>query len=404
MEERRRYRNGEAMVALGNPSFEAARRHGVIDLSVHHLGGGRLGLEDGREFLNLSSCSYLGLDAHPAVLDGAIEALQQEKLIDTGISRVRVRLSLLDALEQELGALWRTRAITAVSASAATAGLLPLVAGGQLCDDGQPRVMVFDKSCHFSMNLIKPICADEAPVLTCPHNDLNFLEDVCRKHPRVAYVADGFYSMGGAALVKDLLALQERYGLYLYFDDSHGLSVHGEHGEGFVRSLLGEEIHPLTLVVASLAKGFGTSGGVVMLGARHLEDRVHRFGGPLAWSQGLNVASIGAGLASAKLHRTPELGRLQGALRANLQRFDAQVEAPNRGSLSQIRVVEVGAEEQAVERSRHMLDKGFYTSAVFFPIVARGRAGLRVMLRANLSDDDMNRLCNAVRAVAGKAA
>lgn len=404
MEAKHLYRNSEAMVALGNPSFERARQHGVIDLSVHHLGNGRLGTTDGREFLNLSSCSYLGLDAHPAVLDGAIQALQQEKFIDTGISRIRVRLSMLDELEQELGSLWRTRAITTLSASAATAGILPLIAGGQLTDDKKPRVMVFDKSCHFSMNLIKPICADEAPVVTIPHNDLNALEDLCRKHERVAYVADGFYSMGGATMVKDLLALQERYGLYLYFDDSHGLSVHGEHGEGFVRSLLGPELTPLTLVVASLAKAFGTSGGVVMLGAKHLEDVVHRFAGPLAWSQGLNVSSIGACLASARLHRTPELGQLQKRLRANLQRFDDQVAAPNRGSLSQIRVVEVGDEGSAVERSREMLDRGFYTSAVFFPIVAKGKAGLRVMMRANLSDDDVTRLITAVKDVAGTKA
>ncbi|HSP81018.1 MAG TPA: aminotransferase class I/II-fold pyridoxal phosphate-dependent enzyme, partial [Myxococcaceae bacterium] len=277
MENIHRYRNGVAMVSLGNPSFESAKEHGLLDLSIHTLGNGRLELPDGRQFINMCSCSYLGLSSHPAVLEGAIQALQQEKTMGLAVSRLRIRFSLADELEAELSSLYRARSLVTLSASAASAGILPLIASGHLTD-GKPRVMVFDKASHFSMNLIKPICGDEAPVLTSPHNDLEVLEDVCRKHPRVAYVADGFYSMGGVTRVKELMALQERYGLFLYFDDSHGLSVYGERGEGFVRALLGEELNPLTVIVGSLAKGFGTAGGVVMMGPADRADLVARFG------------------------------------------------------------------------------------------------------------------------------
>lgn len=398
METIHRYRNNEKMIALGHPSFDSAQAHGLLGLSVRAAGGGRLKLPDGREIINMSSCSYLGLHTHPAILEGTIQTLQRERMIIVPSSRVRIHAALLDEVEAELSTLFRAQAITTVTASAATAGVLPLIASGHLID-GKPRVMVFDKACHFSMNLIKPICADETTVLTAPHNDLNFIEDVCRKHERVAYVADGFYSTGGAAGVKDLLMLQEKYGLFLFFDDSHGLSVQGATGEGFVRSLLGDELNPLTVVVASLGKGFGGLGGVIMLGPKHRQDTLSWFGGPMTWSQCLAVPSLGAVRAAAEIHRSPELARLQEALRANIRFFDEAVPTAQQGESFQIKLIDIGEESKAVERSRAMLDRGFHASAVFFPIVARGRAALRLMLRADLQQDDILRLCAAVKEV-----
>ncbi|MCP3144886.1 8-amino-7-oxononanoate synthase family protein [Pyxidicoccus xibeiensis] len=399
MEEKNRYRNTESMIVHGNPSFQAAKEAGLLDLSVRNTGRGTLELPDGREFINMCSCSYLGLDSHPDILEGAIQALRSEGTMDMAISRLRVRVAILDRLEEELSQRWRTKVIVTNSASAASAGLLPLIASGHLLPEGRKPVLVFDKSAHFSMNLIKPICADETEVLTCPHNDLDFLEDVCRKHARVAYVADGFYSMGGAAVVKDLLALQDRYGLFLYFDDSHSFSVYGESGEGFVRTLIPGDVSPRTIIIGSLGKGFGTAGGAVMLGAGHHTDLVGRFAGPLGWSQSLCIPAIGASLASARLHGTPELTKRQQALRANVRFFDERVPTRTRGEDFPIKIIDVGPESAAVERSRRLLERGFYSSAVFFPIVPKGRAGLRIMLRSNLSSSDLQRLCDAVREV-----
>ncbi|HBL27689.1 MAG TPA: 2-amino-3-ketobutyrate CoA ligase, partial [Acidobacteria bacterium] len=82
-----------------------------------------------------------------------------------------------------------------------------------------------------------------------------------KKYPRVAYVADGAYSLGGTAPVEGLLELQDRYGLFLFFDDSHSLSVTGAMGEGYARSLMPDQLNPLTTIVASLGKAFGGSGG-----------------------------------------------------------------------------------------------------------------------------------------------
>ena len=398
MENIHRFRNNQKAIPIGNQGWDKAHGQHLIDLKVRVLPDGRYrDQETGHEFVNLCACGYLGLHNHPAVIEGAIDALRGERVINTPLTRTRMRLSILDELEAELSDLYRARAITTLSASAAISGVLPLIASGHLMD-GEPPVMVFDKFCHFSMNHMKPVCADETVVLTAPHNDLDYLEDVCRKHPRVAYVADGVYSTGGAAPVPELLELQDRYGLFLFFDDSHSLAAWGERGEGYVRTHL-PGMNPRTVVVCSLNKGFGGSGGVVMVDTEEQGTLLARFGGPMLWSQHLPVASIGSDLASARLQRTPELALRQKRLEENVALFDSLVDSGEKGDGFAIRLVRTGSEEGAVESAKEMMERGFYTSAVFFPTVERGRAGLRIMLRADHDPADVRAFCEAVREV-----
>src|SRR3546814_11536164 len=89
--------------------------------------------------------------------------------------------------------------------------------------------------------------------------------------------------MGGEAPLQALMRLQERYNLFLYIDDAHGISILGAQGEGFARGQLPDELGPRTIVAASLGKGFGASGGVLMLGSREQEDVVRRYAQPYAF-------------------------------------------------------------------------------------------------------------------------
>ena len=259
------YRNGTAAVTYGNPAWQAAKDSRVIDMLVDYSTPNVLRRSDGHQFVNLCSCSYLGLHSHQDILEGAISAIRKTGALDLPISRIRLRLNLLEEFEEGLSDLFGARTICAVTSSAATSGAcLPLIASGHMIGDGRPPVMIFDRHAHFSMDYIKPICADETLVLTCRHNDLDFLESACRKYENVAYVCDGVYSLGGLAPIRELLHLQDRYGLFLFIDDSHALSLHGDRGRGYARTTM-DEVGPRTIIVASLGKGFGGSGGIIML-------------------------------------------------------------------------------------------------------------------------------------------
>jgi 7-keto-8-aminopelargonate synthetase-like enzyme len=382
-----RYRNGEKMIQVADPVWQSAADNGLIGIRVDAESNNKLiDRETGHEFANMCSCAYLGLNYHPAVIEGAMQALREAGTTWLVTSTTRIRHNLLARLEEELADLFGAYVLPGASCSAVTAGILPLVASGHLAPGG-PRVMVFDRFCHFCMAYVKPICGEESLVLTCDHNDLNYLEDICKRYPSVAYVADGAYSMGGAAALEGLLELQDRYGLFLYFDDSHSLSITGEHGEGFVRS--GMTMNELTVIATSLGKGFGTGGGVAMVATRKLADFLARHAGPVAWSQNMAVPLVGASLASAAIHRSPELGELQRRLQDNVRYFDELLPTSYSGNGLPIRRITVGETERAVRMSAELYKRGFYSSAVFFPIVPRGEAGIRIMVRADISREQL---------------
>ncbi|GAA3034649.1 aminotransferase class I/II-fold pyridoxal phosphate-dependent enzyme [Actinokineospora globicatena] len=383
----RTYRNSAALVDNADPVWQAAADNGLIDIAVDHESNNRLVVpETGHAFANMCSCSYLGLNRHPAVLEGVVDAVRDTGTIELMTSTTRIRPTIQRRLEEELGDLFGAHALLSTTCSTVTAGLLPLLASGHLAPGG-PRVMIFDRYAHFSMAYVKATCAQESLVLTSGHNDIDFIADACRKYPSVAYVADGAYSMGGAAALDQLLELQDRYGLYLYFDDSHSLSIMGERGEGFVRSRTAPG--PLTTIVASLGKGFGSGGGVALLHNAAQAEFLARHGGPLGWSQNLSVPTIGAALGSAAIHRSPELGELQAQLRANLALFDELLPTPLSGNGLPVRRIDVGDADRAVRLSTELYQRGFYSSAVFFPIVPKGQAGLRVMIRADMDRSDL---------------
>ena len=63
------------------------------------------------------------------------------------------------------------------------------------------------------------------------------------------------------APIDDLLRLQDKYGLFLYIDDAHGISIQGNRGEGYARSRLGASLRERTIVAASLSKGWNQRWG-----------------------------------------------------------------------------------------------------------------------------------------------
>lgn len=380
-----RFRNNQRMVPAGEAAWQLAADNGMLDIRVDARNGqNRLrDVRTGHEFLNLSSCSYLGLNNHPAVVEAGIEALREEQVTGLAMAEFRIRLEAVHRLEEELSQLFGARVLPSISCGVISSAVLPLLASGHLTDS-EPLVVVFDKFAHFSMNFVKPVVADESMVLTCPHNDMQFLEDICRKYPRVAYVCEGQYSTGGLADLEGIRTLQEKYGMYVYLDDSHALSTQGPNGEGYARSVF-RELDDRTMVVASTAKAFGSTGGIAMIGDSGAFDFLYR-AGPMGWSQGLRTAAVGTTLGSIAVHRSPELGERQRRLAENIGIFDRRMKDREvRGTGSHIKFVTVGDNERAVRLSTELYRRGYYCSAMFFPVVPRGQAGIRLMLRGDMT-------------------
>lgn len=388
------YQNLSKMMQLSDEAWRVAELNHLLDLSVTH-GQVPYMQHRGRRFVNMCSCSYLGWDRHPAILDGAIEGIRRAGALHLTTARCRLALDLLSTFEARLTEHFGTTAIAYNACAAASNACLPVLASGALTDGRKPT-MVFDKFAHFSLAYSKPVCADETEVITIGNNDMETLEQICRRTAPVAYISDATYSIKGFADIPKLLDLQQRYGLFIYLDDSHGLSITGSKGHGYALSNL-RHINERTVVVASLAKAFGAAGGVLLCGHPDIKRFLIRYGNP--WSQYLNSAGIGGGLASLDLHHSPELPRAQSARIRNVGILDRYFPTVNAGEPSPIRVVKLSGAESAVGAAKRLMDEGFYTSPVFFPVVPKNTAGLRIMPRADISADTMQLFCEKLKSV-----
>ncbi len=393
------YLNFKKMAEISGKGWDIAKQYGLINISARHIGNNLLETPSGHQFINMCSCSYLGLDVHPKIIQGAIDEVRKMGTIHLTTARIRVHLTSLAETDEKLAQLFEIPVLSSVSCSTLSQHLLPIIASGVLTENESP-VMIFDKEAHFSLNINKAVCGDETTVVTCPHNDMNFIEDYCKKNKHVAYIADGAYSMGGHAPVSDLIYLQEKYGLFLYFDDSHSLSAYGEKGCGYARSCM-KDMSENTIIVASLSKAFGASGGMAMLGPRKHEQLIKNFTGPVLWSQDMNTAAQGAVQASIAIHLSPEINQLQKKLQDNITYFDQLINSAYAGSPLPIRVIMLGEPETALKVAKQIYDQGFYTSAVFFPIVPKGKAALRMMVRADMSRESILKFSQVLHEVAG---
>ncbi|WP_139668840.1 aminotransferase class I/II-fold pyridoxal phosphate-dependent enzyme [Pseudomonas sp. F16(2018)] len=391
---RNRYTNYRSMIQRSETDWQTSYAKHLSGLQVQVIARNLLQDQHGRTLQHFCTTSYLGLDYHPDILQGAIEELENSRTLRIANSRNRCQFQVLDQYEAELSDLFGCESLATLSCSAASSGVLPLVAAGIFTNGVSPH-MVFDKFAHYSLNHVKAACADETEIQTLPHDDMDQLESICRQHGRVAYITDGYYSMGGTAHMDALLYLKERYGLFLYLDDSHALSTAGVSGQGFVRGQL-QELDEGIIIVASLGKAFAASGGLLMLANTRQKRLVQRYGGPTNWSQSLNAAAIGAGRASARLHSSPLLNTLQQQLKNNVELFDKLLPTPHAGSASPIRLIPLGEAEYAIAASTFLANNGFLTSAVFFPVVPKDAAALRVTLRADMQPGEVESFCRGV--------
>jgi 7-keto-8-aminopelargonate synthetase-like enzyme len=383
------------MIGAATPNFEAAHYQGIMALYARPMEGRTVQLaHDGQKIVDFVRCSYLGLDNHPEIVAGAAKALQDYGTLHWSCARTRLNFSILGELEDNLSDLYRARVLTFTTVLAANMSALPLLASGHLTA-GQKPLVVFDRLAHATLAYHKATVAAETGVETIRHNDIAALEALCQTHKTVAYVCDGAYSMGGSAPLSELRALQEKYGLFLYIDDAHGISIVGENGAGFTRSVF-SDLGERTIVAASLGKGFGASGGILMLGTAAQELLFRRFAVAHAFSASLNTAAIGAAQASARIHRTAELAARQAALRQNLALLDNLLPTQDAASELPIRTIRLGDELLSVGAAVQLLRLGFYTSAIFFPTVSRGEAGLRVCLTASHTETQIRGLCAAI--------
>lgn len=407
-----KHRNTRSLVSLASEGIQQASAKELMHVTLNERHGKQVTLPDGRKVTEFINCSYLGLDLHPEVI-AAGQRVLEEWGVHFCCARSRFSIGPNQALEEGLSTLFRGRAITFPSVTTTHMSVLPLLASGVLLPStDKPVHIIFDRFAHSSMQYLKPILAQEATLSVIPHNDLDALYQQTKEAQadgkQALYLADGVYSMGGHCPIDRLLPMAQELDLALYIDDAHGTSIYGEQGEGYVLSQIEGPLPPNVFVNFSLAKGFGCNGGGIVVPDKWTETQIRHFGQTYSFSAPLDFSLIGAALAALELHLDGTVKQKQEQLQRNIRTFVyGETETPQADDpmlsllastdkehagtewLGPIRMVFVGDTDRLLQWGERLVERGYFATTAFFPVVGRGKGQLRIAITADHTREEI---------------
>jgi len=346
----------------------------------------------GKRLLNFASNDYLGLAQHPALTEALITAAEQWGVGATAAHLLGGHREEHAALEDAL-ASWtgRERALLFSDGWMANLG----VVAGML---GDADVCVQDKLNHASL-------VDAARLAGCTlkryvHADSASARRQLDTEPDAAALlaTDGVFSMDGdVAPLGELALLCRDEQATLMVDDAHGLGVLGREGAGsVVEAGLTQDDAPI--LMATLGKALGVAGAFVAGSAALIDGLVQSartFIYTTATPPALAAAARTAiGIARFEDWRRDRLAHLIAHFRDGAKTRGIDLAE----SRTPIQPVMIGASEAVMRVCAALEEAGFYVPAIRPPTVPADKARLRVTLTALHSEEDAERLLDAIAA------
>lgn len=349
---------------------------------------------EGRTYLSFAGNDYLGLAAHPDIAAAASAAAQRFG-VGAGASHLLTgHHNLHHALEQRFAQ--RVGSEDALLFSTGYMANLGVIAALL----GRHDTLFADRLNHAS--LVDAARLSGAEHQRYRHNDLADLEArlAASRAPRKMIASDAVFSMDGdLAPVPQLLALAEKYDAWLYLDDAHGFGVLGEDGAG-VLAHFGLAPTPRLIYLATLGKAAGVAGALVAGPAVLIEWLVNR-ARTWIYTTAQPPLLAAAALKSLELIAVADDRRAHLlALIAYLRERLAGLPWPLMDSPTPIQPLQVGANAVALCLAQGLAEGGVWLPAIRPPTVPEGMARLRISLSAAHDRADIDRLAEALAALA----
>lgn len=350
---------------------------------------------DGREMLAFCSNDYLGLAAHPRLVDALQEGARKYGVgsgashLISGHSRAHV------LLEERLAAFMaphieQARALYFCTGYMANLAMLSAL-GGRDAD-------LFSESLNHA-SLIDGARLSRCKVQVYAHGDVAALEQLLQASSakNKLVVTDSVFSMDGdLAPLPQLLALCERYGAWLLIDDAHGFGVLGKHGRGALEHFGLRSPH--LVYMGTLGKAAGVGGAFVCAHDTVIEWLVQR-ARPYIYTTAAVPALAHALLASLDIIEGEEGSQR----RAHLRKLIAQVKETLHfarwylfPSNTAVQPVIIGSNDDALRAAAILHEQGYWVPAIRPPTVPANSARLRITLSAAHTEADVAELALAV--------
>jgi len=332
---------------------------------------------NGNTVLNFCANNYLGLSAHPKVIEAA------HKAIDThgyGMSSVRFICGTQDIhkeLEQKIARFLGTEdTILYAAAFDANGGVFePLF--------NEQDAIISDALNHAS--IIDGVRLCKAQRFRYEHNNMEDLElklkesVACRSR---IIATDGSFSMDGTIAQLDKICdLADKYDAIVMVDECHSSGFLGKTGRGTheYRGVMGR----IDIITGTLGKALGGASGGFTSGNAAIIEILRQRSRPYLFSNTLAPSIAGASIAV--LDMLSETTELRDALEYNTNYFRKKMtEAgfdikPGDHPIVPIMLYDA---VMAQNFAAALLEEGIYVIGFFFPVVAKGQARIRVQLSA----------------------
>ncbi|MDO8303541.1 MAG: 8-amino-7-oxononanoate synthase [Sedimentisphaerales bacterium] len=344
---------------------------------------------DGEPKMLFCSNNYLSLANHPKVAEAVCKAAKQYGYGSAASRLISGTMTLHVELEQALAKLFQKEsALVFPSGWTANEAILKTI-------PQKGDLVLLDKLDHAS--IIDAATSSDAEFKTYRRGTFDRLEKALgdKNYNRKFIVTESIFSMDGdTADLHTLVRLKKAYNAILIVDEAHAVGCLGATGAGLAEDMgLLDEVD---IVVATMSKAFGASGGVVAA-PKVVTDYLINKARSFIYTTAPTPVNCAAILAAIEILKTEPQRKIKLAENAAYLRDRLKKLGLNTGdSTSHIIPIIIGSEKDTLAISKNLFEKDFFVAAIRPPTVPPGTSRLRISLQADHTKRQIDALCDAL--------
>ena len=361
--------------------------------------GPEITISTGETVLNFCANNYLGLSAHPEVIQAAKDAMDTHGF---GMSSVRFICGTQDihkTLEQKIAEYYGTEdTILYAAAFDANGGVFePLLT--------KEDAIISDSLNHAS--IIDGVRLCKAARYRYENNNMEDLEKqlIAANAAGARFkiiVTDGVFSMDGLVAPLDKICdLADKYDAMVMIDECHATGFIGPTGRGTLeeKGVMGR----IDIITGTLGKAMGGAMGGYTTAKKEIIEMLRQRSRPYLFSNSLAPAIVGASIKVFDMLSNDT--SLRDKLESNTAYFkkgmmDAGFDIIDGDSaIVPVMLYDAKLSQQMADL---LLEEGIYVIGFFYPVVPKGKARIRVQLSAAHEKEHLDKAIEAFKKVGKK--